>query len=257
MTAQQAIAMELPGVEHVTRTAAKLTTYGQVLAAAGPHVSLPHLGIEALSAKVWVVAMAGTVKAGSTFSLVPEHDTWEAVFVDQRTRKAVGLVAGSTGDWPPFFNALPDPSPSDAQPSPPGTTLPAPLHTVESFFNGMGARGWTRQADPSSSEYEVTTTIEACSVTISGPTGSARATLLKIICRAPGTNEISVPADDVALLHATVGRFAPAASSRVNGLRTTAASSLYSGHGVDVSLDSSPPPGSDRPVLSLSIQAIG
>jgi hypothetical protein len=125
MTAQQAIAMELPSVEHVTRAAAKLTTYGQVLAAADPQASFPSLGAEALSARVWVVAIAGAVQPNSTMGLIPEHYTWEAVFINQETGKAVGSVDGSTGNWPPFFNALPDLSRVHAKPHPTGTTLPA------------------------------------------------------------------------------------------------------------------------------------
>jgi hypothetical protein len=254
MTARQAIAMELPGVAHVTRTAAKLTTYRRVLAAEPTSL---HLGIgrEALSSRVWVVAIAGTVRPGSTFGLVPEHYTWEAVFIDQRTRKAVGSVAGSTGDWPPFFNALPDLSRSDAEANPTANTLPASLHAVESFFNVQGASGWTNHAHSSSSEYDVTATVDGCSVTISGPTGSAKVTLVNLVCQGPGTDEIAVPAADVALLHATVARFASAAASRVDDLRTIAASSFYSGHDLALHLDSSPPPGSGIPVVDLSIQA--
>jgi hypothetical protein len=204
MTAQQAIAMELPGMQDVTRKAAKLTTYGQVLAVAEPHASFPQLGAEALSARVWVVAIAGTVNPGSTFGLLPEHYTWEAVFIDQQTRKAVGSVDGSTGDWPPFFNALRDLSHARTELSPAGTTLPASLHIVRSFFNSQGASGWTSQAHSSSSEYEVTATAAACSITVSGPTGSAKATLVKIICQGPGTDEVAVPADEGALLDAKV-----------------------------------------------------
>jgi hypothetical protein len=253
MTARQAIAMELPGVAHVTRTAAKLTTYGQVLAAAEPTSLHLGLGPEAVSARVWVVAIAGTVRPGSTFGLVPEHYTWEVVFIDRRTRKAVGSQAGSTGDWPPFFNALPDLS--RAEPNPAANTLPASLHAVESFFNVQGANGWTSHAHSSSSEYDVTATVHGCSVTISGPTGSAKVTLMNVVCQGPGTDEIAVPAVDVALLHATVARFAPAAASRVDDLRTIAASSFYSGHDLALHLDSSPPPGSGIPVVDLSIQA--
>jgi hypothetical protein len=124
MTARQAIAMEVPSVEHVTRAAAKLTTYGQVLAAAEPQSSFPNLGPDALSARVWVVAIAGTVNPNSTTALIPEHYTWEAVFINQQTRKAVGSVDGSTGDWPPFFNALPGRSHVYAKPHPGATTLP-------------------------------------------------------------------------------------------------------------------------------------
>lgn len=126
VTARQAIAMELPTVAHATRTAAKLTTYGQVLAVADPQASFPGLGATAVSARVWVVALAGAVRPGSTMGLIPEHYTWEAVFINQQTGKALGSVYGSTGDWPPFFNALPDLSGAHARPRPVETTVPVP-----------------------------------------------------------------------------------------------------------------------------------
>lgn len=100
-----------------------MTTYGQVLAAMEHQASF--LGTEAPSDRVWVVAIAGTVDPQSTFGLEPENYKWEAVIIDQRTRQEVGSVAGSTGAWPPFFNALPDLSHAHATPNPAETTLPA------------------------------------------------------------------------------------------------------------------------------------
>jgi hypothetical protein len=58
---------------------------------------------------VWVVALAGTVNPNATFGLLPEHYTWEVTMVDQqRINTPLGSVFGGTGDWPPFFNAIPD-----------------------------------------------------------------------------------------------------------------------------------------------------
>ena len=121
-TAQQAIAIaeEDPGVQGVTRSAAKLTTFAQALSAGSPAASVR--SPESPSAHIWVVALAGTVHPG--FSLVPEIDTLEAVLIDQHTGSETGLIAGRTGDWPPFFDTLPDLSNFSAAASPvaPSTT---------------------------------------------------------------------------------------------------------------------------------------
>jgi hypothetical protein len=248
-TAAQAIAIaeDDPDVTGVTRSAATLTTLGQVLDVAAPEVP-PHA--EPLSTPVWVVALSGTVLLPT--ALVHETETWEADFIDQQTGKGVGLVAGKNGDWPPWFDGLADLSPSGAAT---GRTLPTSRSAAESFFDTLGAGRWTNRSPSSSSGYAVTGVVGRCTVSINGPNHTAEVSLIWLICPPPpGPVEVSVPAADVALLQKTVARFDGSASSWVDKVRTTAATSDTSSGDVTLTVDSSPPPGSDRPVVDLAIR---
>jgi hypothetical protein len=248
-TAAQAIAIaeDSPDVTGVTRSAATLTTLRQVFDAVAPEVP-PHA--VPLSTPVWVVALSGTVKLPT--ALVPDTDTWEADFIDQLTGKGVGLVAGANGDWPPWFDGLADLSPSGG---PTRRTLPTSRSAAQSFFDTLGAGRWTNRSSSSSSGYAVTAVVGSCTVSINGPNHTAEVSLVWLVCPPPpGPVGVSVPAADVALLQKTVARFDRSASSWVDKVRTTAASSDTSSGDVTLTVDSSPPPGSDRPVVDLTIE---
>jgi hypothetical protein len=95
-------------------------------------------------------------------------------------------------------------------------------------------------------------------------------TQIDLSCNPVGlTEEISVPPNEFALALAVVKNFDPSEYSEVKGIRTTASSSELStieGHrtgspavvsaALSLSVDSSPPPGSNMPVLNLSIHAV-
>jgi hypothetical protein len=156
------------------------------------------------------------------------------------------------------------------------TTIETPLthlSVAEAFFNGQGVNGWMIKKHFSQSEYEVTgKAANRCTVTINGPTESSQVTRMGVICKPPtvtnGTVETSVPANEVALVDSTVQKFAPADYSWVRRVRTFAAASEHStfavcktsapcsaSPGVSLTVNSSPPLGSNLPVINLSIRA--
>jgi hypothetical protein len=108
-SAQQAVTLAEQAIGNtaaVTRSAAKLTTWGQAISAANPSGSAPG-SPETSSDKVWVVAFAGSFE--DTLSLVPTPpDKWEVELIDQQTGEGMAVFAAPTGNWPPYFDALPD-----------------------------------------------------------------------------------------------------------------------------------------------------
>ena len=106
MTAQQAIELVRPGPQYgVTRSAAKLTTWGAALAASSPGASVPG-SPEALTSKVWVVAFS--VKYWPPFGLtVRPPDHWVAYVLDEKTGSNPESMSGPA-TWPPFFDSLRD-----------------------------------------------------------------------------------------------------------------------------------------------------
>jgi hypothetical protein len=94
---------ELRGIK---RIAAKLTTFEGLLALANPGALVPG-SPESGSDRVWVVAVSATVHP-SMGRTREKKDTWAVSVIDQRTGEEVEFTAGATGNWPPFFDALPD-----------------------------------------------------------------------------------------------------------------------------------------------------
>jgi len=93
-------------LEGIKRIAAKLTTFEGLLALANPGALVPG-SPESGSDRVWVVAVAATVHP--SMGLTREKaDTWAVSVIDQQTGEEVEFTAGATGNWPPFFDALPD-----------------------------------------------------------------------------------------------------------------------------------------------------
>jgi hypothetical protein len=102
-TAQQAIALVRPGPQYgVTRSAAKLTTWEEALAAGSPGASVPG-SPEPLGARVWVVAFS--VKHWTHLGPNAQPDHWVAYVVDQKTGNNPEIMSGPA-TWPPFFDAL-------------------------------------------------------------------------------------------------------------------------------------------------------
>ena len=94
---------ELAGIK---RIAAKLTTFEGLLALANPGALVPG-SPESGSDRVWVVAVSAIVHP--SMGLTREKtDTWAVSVIDQHTGEEVEFTAGATGNWPPFFDALPD-----------------------------------------------------------------------------------------------------------------------------------------------------
>jgi hypothetical protein len=104
MTARQAIALEMPGRQDgVTRSAAKLTTWDEALAACSPGTSVPGSS-ESLTSLVWVVAFS--VKYSPPFGVArtpPDH--WIAFIVDRRTGNNPAIFSGPA-TWPPCFDSI-------------------------------------------------------------------------------------------------------------------------------------------------------
>lgn len=151
--------------------------------------------------------------------------------------------------------------------------LSTSLSAVESFFAAQGTSEWIKDPHYTGSDYRVAGTTDTnCQVTINGPSGALTVSSIGVICNPPpsGTIAISVPPNEVELVKAAVRKFDPSDYSRVNGIRTTASSSeistavarrigspAVSSAVLSLSVDSSPPPGSNMPVLNLSIHAVG
>ena len=94
-------------LQGITRIAAKLMTFGQLVDGASPNVILgPGAGVS-LTARVWVVAVSATVHPGLGLS-VQKPDTWAVIPIDQQTGTGHAFMAGRDGNWPPYFYALPD-----------------------------------------------------------------------------------------------------------------------------------------------------
>jgi len=147
------------------------------------------------------------------------------------------------------------------------------LSAVEQFFTAHGADGWSKDMPYSHSDYQATATAQAyCTVTVDGPSGTSEVSVVGVICKPPtfvdGTVEISVPANEVSLVWAAVRKFDPSDYARVKAVRTVAASSALTTFGarrkgsppvtsafLSLNVDSSPPPGSNMPVLNLAIRA--
>jgi hypothetical protein len=151
--------------------------------------------------------------------------------------------------------------------------LSTSLSAVENFFAAQGTSGWSKDPHYTASDYQVAGTAETnCEVTINGPSGSSTVSSIGVICNPSpsGTIAISVPPNEVNLVKAAVKKFDPSDYSRVNGIRTTASSSeistavarrigspAVSSAALSLSVDSSPPPGSNMPGLNFSINAVG
>jgi hypothetical protein len=156
-------------------------------------------------------------------------------------------------------------------PTPPAV-LRMSLSAAENFFATQGTSGWSMDTRHAASDYQVRGTADtSCEVTISGPSGSSAVSSIGVVCNplTKGTIAISVPTDQVSLVTRAVKTFDPDEYSEVEGIRTTASSSQLVtavGHGkaspavvlpvLSLRVDSSPPPGSNFPVLNLSIHAV-
>ncbi len=90
----------------VTRAGAKLTTWSNFVSSSaifnqgGPESTLQQPGTES----VWVVAIAGTV--------VPEFGNghtypWGVIVYDANTNAVLTMMAGPSGTWPSWFDAMP------------------------------------------------------------------------------------------------------------------------------------------------------
>jgi hypothetical protein len=93
-------------VEQSTRMSAKLTTWGAYRQANGDAAMGvgPTTGFAA-EQRVWLVAVSGAIRPsfghGTMFP-------WGLFIYDAKTGVPLGLQAGPSGDWPPFFNSIAD-----------------------------------------------------------------------------------------------------------------------------------------------------
>ena len=105
-----------PGpVAVIDRTEAKLVRWMDLRSIVGPFQG-PGPGplSAAPEAPVWVVALSGNLgmSSGICRGLVacpsPAPIRWSATFIDARTGAVRSTTSATSGDWPPFFDALPD-----------------------------------------------------------------------------------------------------------------------------------------------------
>jgi len=90
--------------QRIDRLASKLTTWGAVVDASGDGVNTV-----AREAQVWVVAVSGTYRARSApAGITPPEFRWGIVVYDAETGNGLSSGGGPDGDWPPYFDRLPD-----------------------------------------------------------------------------------------------------------------------------------------------------
>src|SRR5439155_12246143 len=100
----------------IDRTEAKLVRWMDLRSIVGPFQG-PGPGplSAAPEAPVWVVALSGNL--GMTSGICrglgacpsPAPIRWSATFIDARTGAVRSTTSATSGDWPPFFDSLPDP----------------------------------------------------------------------------------------------------------------------------------------------------
>ena len=97
-----AIAERDPGIQGVRSSSAKRVTFGQVIAATD--ASAPGAATPA-SATVFAVGIRARLVTPD-FDVIPIHDDWAVVTVDQRSGHEVAFAAG-TGELPGWYRNLP------------------------------------------------------------------------------------------------------------------------------------------------------